>query len=249
LGCCLLENLGDDAATALLTNCHFRDRLGLLQAVVFEFSLPYEGRGEQEMRLALSDYLLRNFAATGRPTVLLVDEAHHLSADVLEELRLLGNLEAGGGKALQVVLVGQAALWETLERPELAALRQRIAVRAELEPMAVQEAADYVLHHLRTAGARSDELIAGEALELLARGARGVPRLLNQAAHKALSLAAEAGADSVDLEAVMAALESLGLEADADADAVIVEESDGLVFPRLGEDGARATTVRDVGNG
>jgi type II secretory pathway predicted ATPase ExeA len=229
---CLLERLGDDAPTALLTNSHFRDRVGLLQAVLFELSLPHEGRTEQEMRLALTDYLLRNYAATGQPLVLVIDEAHHLSPDVLEELRLLGNLEAGGDKALQVVLTGQPALLETLGRPELAALRQRVAVRAALEPMAVQEAADYVLHHLRTAGGRAEEVVAAEALELLARGARGVPRLLNQAAHQALALADEAGAGAVDAEAALEALAALGLEAESAGDAA-EEEPGALAFPRL----------------
>jgi type II secretory pathway predicted ATPase ExeA len=237
---CLIERLGDGAPTAFLTNSHFRDRVGLLQAVLYELGLTYEGRTEQEMRLALTDYLLRNYAATQRPTVLVIDEAHHLSPDVLEELRLLGNLEAVGEKAVQVVLVGQPALGEALGRPELAALRQRIAVRVELEPMAVQEAADYLLHHLRAAGARADEVVAPEALELLARGARGVPRLLNQAAHQALTLAVAAEAATVDAEAALEALAALGLEADAAGDAAAEEGDAALAFPRLDGEGAGA---------
>ena len=118
----------------------------LLQAILYDLSLPYEGRGEQEMRLALTDHLLRGYEE-GRGTVLVVDEAQHLTPDLLEELRLLGNLEARSGKAVQVVLVGQPALLETLRRPELAALWQRLAVRAEVQPLDLQEAADYLLHH------------------------------------------------------------------------------------------------------
>jgi type II secretory pathway predicted ATPase ExeA len=233
---CLLERLGDDAPTAFLTNSHVRDRAGLLQAVLFELSLPHEGRGEQELRLALTDYLLRTFAATGRPAVLVVDEAQHLDADLLEELRLLGNLEAGGGRALQVVLVGQPALLEALARPELASLRQRIAVRAELEALPLQEAADYLLHHLRAAGARPEEVLSAEALELLARGARGVPRLLNQAAHWAVALALEGAAEAVDAEAAVEALAALGLEAEAgEPDGA---ETAALAFPRLDDEAA-----------
>jgi type II secretory pathway predicted ATPase ExeA len=209
----LLDRLGPGVTTAFLTNSHLRDRTGLLQALLYDLSLPYQGRDEQEARLALTDHLLKAFAA-GRRTVLLVDEAHHLSADLLEELRLLGNLEGRCGKALQVVLLGLPVLAETLRLPELAALRQRLAVRGELLPLAVQEAADYLLHHLRVAGGRPERVIADEALELLARATGGVPRLLNQAAHQALALAHEAGAAQVDIEAALEALHLLGLEAE-----------------------------------
>jgi type II secretory pathway predicted ATPase ExeA len=210
----LLERLGPDAPTAFLANARLRDRASLLQAVLFELSLPYEGKTEQEMRLALTDHLLRAYAAGGRPTVLVVDEAHHLGADLLEELRLLGNLEAPGGKAVQVVLAGQPSLLTELRRPELTALRQRAAVRAALEPLTPQESADYLIHHLRLASDRPNTLLADEALEVLARATGGVPRLLNQAAHQALLLAAEAGADCVDAEAALEALAALGLDAE-----------------------------------
>jgi type II secretory pathway predicted ATPase ExeA len=211
LGHCLLERLDADVNAVLLTNSHFRDRAGLLQAVLFDLGLPYQGLGEQEMRLALTDHLLKAYAA-GKRTVLVIDEAQHLDADLLEELRLWGNLEARSGKALQVVLSGQPSLLETLSSPQLAALRQRLVVRARLEPLPLQEAADYLLHHLRVAGGRPERLLADEAAELLARQARGVPRLLNQAAREALSLAAEAGAAQVDVEAALEALSLLGLE-------------------------------------
>jgi general secretion pathway protein A len=216
---CLLERLaptkplrqqGNALNIAFLTNSRAGSRAGLLQAILYDLSLPYEGRSEQELRLALTDYLLRGFEA-GRGTLLVLDEAQHLTPDLLEELRLLGNLEARSGKALQVILVGQPALLETLRHPELTALWQRVAVRAEVEPLPLQEAADYLLHHLRVAGGRPERLFADEALELLCRQTGGVPRLLNQAAHQALCLAAEAGTAQVDAEAALEALALLGL--------------------------------------
>ncbi len=219
---CLLERLsstsskplqGDVLNIAFLTNGRVGSRAGLLQALLYDLSLPYEGRGEQEMRLALTDHLLRGYEQ-GRGTLLVLDEAQHLTVDLLEELRLLGNLEARSGKALQVILVGQPALLETLRRPELTALWQRVAVRAEVEPLPLQEAADYLLHHLRVAGGRPERLFADEALELLCQHTRGVPRVLNQAAHQALRLAAEAGAAQVDAEAALEALALLGLADD-----------------------------------
>jgi type II secretory pathway predicted ATPase ExeA len=208
----LLDGLGPRARSAFLTHSHFPNRAALLQAILYDLSLPYEGRPEQELRLTLTDRLLADYGA-GRPTLLLIDEAQHLTADLLEELRLLGNLESRSGKAVQVLLVGQPSLVQTLRAPELAGLRQRLTVRAELEALPVQEAADYLLHHLRMAGARAGEVIGDEALEALARGTGGVPRLLNQAATQALALAREADAAFVDVEAALEALAVLGLEA------------------------------------
>jgi type II secretory pathway predicted ATPase ExeA len=210
----LLERLGTDVASLLLTHSHFSGRAGLLQAVLFDLSLPYEGRSEQELRLALTDHLLKTYSE-GRRTVLVVDEAHHLTPDLLEELRLLGNLESRRGKALQVVLAAQPRLLEHLRRPRLASFSQRLAVRVHLDSLGVQEAADYLVHHLRAAGGQPAAIITDEALELLARATHGVPRLLNQAAHQALLLAHAADTASVDTEAALEALVALGLDPQA----------------------------------
>jgi type II secretory pathway predicted ATPase ExeA len=227
---CLLERLGPDTSSVFLTNSHIRDRAGLLQALLYDLSLPYEGRGEQEMRLGLTEHLLRTFAE-GRSTLLLIDEAHHLTPDLLEELRLLGNLEGRSGKAVQVILAGQPDLLNTLRRPELLALGQRLAVRAELEPLNIPEAADYLLHHLRVAGGRPEEVLAVEAVEPLARAAGGIPRLLNQAAHQAFRLAWEAQATQVDVEAALEALAVLGLDVPEEPSAA--ESGEETVLPLL----------------
>jgi type II secretory pathway predicted ATPase ExeA len=210
----LLERLGEGASSAFLTNTHFASRSALFQALLFDLGQPHEGRGEQDLRLALTEHLLRTFVA-GQSTVVIVDEAQHLDTDLLEELRLLGNLESSAGKAVQVVLVGQPALLDRMALPALAALQQRIAVRAAVEPLALQEAADYLQHHVRIAGGRPEVVFTGEALELLARGSNGVPRLLNQVGRQSLALAAEAEAGEVDAEVALEALTRLGLEATA----------------------------------
>ena len=163
------------------------------------------------MRLALTDYLLRNYSE-GRRSLLILDEAQHLTPDLLEELRLLGNLEGNGGRAVQVLLVGQMGLLDTLRLPELASFNQRLAVRLQVEPLNVQEAADYVLHQIRVAGGRPEEIITEEALEVLARATHGIPRLLNQAASQSLNLAHSIGAEQVDAEVVFEAIAALGLE-------------------------------------
>src|SRR5262249_50686582 len=148
----------------------------------------------------------------------VLDEAQHLTPDLLEEVRLLSNLEAQAGKALQVVLAAQPAFTATLRAPELAGFSQRLAVRAELEPFGIHEAADYLVHHLRAAGARPDHIISDEAIEVLARASGGVPRVLNQAAHQALLLAHSAGAPQIDAEVALEALAMLGLDTPAAAE-------------------------------
>jgi type II secretory pathway predicted ATPase ExeA len=214
---CLFDRLGENTASAFLTNSHFPDRLSIVQAILFDFALEYEG-SEQVVRLRLTDFLLKN-CASGRRAVVVVDEAHHLPPDLLEELRLLGNLEAEHGKAFQVILVGQDGLLETLARPEMASCNQRLAVRARLEPMGIEEGVDYLMHHIRLAGGRPEAVFDETALEILARGSGGVPRLLNQTAHQALSLAHEAEMNRVDAEAALEALAVLGFEnAPMDAD-------------------------------
>src|SRR5262249_32898707 len=141
--------------------------------------------------------------AAGRRTVLLIDEAHHLSPDLLEELRLLGNLEGSASKAVQVILFAQPGMREVLGRSELAAFSQRLAARSHLEPFALEEGVDYLLHHVRVAGGQPEQLFEEAALELLVRGSGGIPRLLNQTAHQALLLAHAAELRRVDAEAAV----------------------------------------------
>jgi type II secretory pathway predicted ATPase ExeA len=214
----LLDLLGEEVESVCLTNTHIRDRADLLQAILFDLELSHVDKSEQEMRLTLIDHLLHSFSE-GKRTVLIIDEAQHLGTDLLEELRMLSNLEGQQGKAVQILLVGQPDLLEVIATAELASLRQRLAVRVLLEPLGIEEAADYLLHHLRAAGGRAEEILGGEALELLARNTHGIPRLLNQAGRQALHLAERAGAAEIDAEAVLEALTLLGLPGEVRAEA------------------------------
>ncbi len=219
LGYTLLERLGEAVANAFLTNTHVVNRSALLQAILYDLGLPHEEASEQSLRLRLTDQLLKNCAAERR-TLLVIDEAHHLNADILEELRLLANLEANGNKALQVVLIAKPGLTQTLAGPGLESLQQRITVRAEIGALAVEEAYDYLLHHLRLAGGKPEKIFDDTALEVIARGTHGIPRCLNQAAHQALILADEGELPKVDAEAALEALALLGMAAsEDDADA------------------------------
>jgi general secretion pathway protein A len=217
LGQVLLERLGGSINSAFLTNSHFADRAALLQTMLFDLGLPFEDGSEQVLRLRLTDFLLKG-CAEGKRNIVIVDEAHLLNPDLLEELRLLGNLEAGSGKAFQAVCLGQLPIIETLKHPLLGGWRQRMAAHTHVGPLAVEEAYDYLLHHLRLAGGKPENIIDESALESLARGTHGVPRLLNQAAHQALVLADAGELDCVDAEAALEALSLLGLIAEEETE-------------------------------
>jgi type II secretory pathway predicted ATPase ExeA len=184
----------------------------MYQAMLYDLGEPYEGKSEQELRLSVTDGVLQRYAE-GRRTILLMDEAHHLPSCVLEELRQLGNLETRDGKAVQTILFALPEIDETLRRPDLRAFRQRLTTRATLERLPTEEAADYLVHHLRIAGARPEAIVSDEAVELIIKASGGLPRLINQAMHLALELTCQAGEGRVDAEGALEALSRLGLEA------------------------------------
>jgi type II secretory pathway predicted ATPase ExeA len=210
LGQIFLERLGAGLVSAFLPHSQFSDRRGLLQTMLFDLGLPYEDASEQVLRLRLTELALKT-AADAKRFVVVIDEAHHLTPEMLEELRLLGNLEAGR-KAFQVLCLAQSPILQTLKQPALAAWNQRLAVRSILPALTPEEAHDYLQHHVRLAGGRADKIFDDESLDTLSRGSRGIPRLLNQAAHQALQLADAGELDHVDVECAAEALARLGIE-------------------------------------
>jgi len=207
----LLERTGPEVNSALVTNCRFSNTGDLLRAVLFDLGQPYRGLAEQELRLALTEYLIDQFAQ-GRQTVLVFDEAQDLAPDLLNEIRLLGNIESGRGKAVQSILVAHPSIARTIQAPDLAVFGQRLAVMAQLDPLDEHESADYLLHQLRQAGATAERVLTDEAVSLIAKNARGLPRLLNRYAFHSLSLAERVGSPQVDVEVAMEALGELGIE-------------------------------------
>lgn len=207
---CLLQRMGA-SRSAFLTQGHFENRAALLQAILYELSLPYAMNSEQELRLALTEDLLKHCPEDG-PTLLIVDDAQHLSAELLEELRALTNLEGEQGRAIQILLVGHPSLLQLLQTPSLASFRQRLSLQTQLEPWMDEEAADYLFHHLRLVGGHPERILEGEAVEVILGAAQGIPRLLNRIAHTALKLACEIQAQKVDAEIALESLALLGLE-------------------------------------
>jgi general secretion pathway protein A len=188
---CLLRLLKEskDIAYAYL----FNSRLSpteFLQYVLSDFGLPASGKNKSELLLDLGQFLVAR-GSKGLTTVLIVDEAHHLSEELLEEVRLLSNLETTDDKLLQIVLVGQPELDQKLDSIGLRQLKQRIALRAQLGPLDAEETKEYIDHRLRVAGVEGDSkrLFPPDAVEAVFRHSRGVPRLINTVCENALIIA------------------------------------------------------------
>jgi len=180
----------------------------LLQTINGELGLPSRSTSRKELIDELSAFLHSN-RASGRRTVIIVDEAQNLDPVVLEQLRLLTNLETETEKLLQVVLVGQPELHGILQRHDLRQLNQRVTERWHLDKLDRDEAVEYVRHRLRVAGAQT-ELVDPKALELIYRFTDGVPRLLNILAHRAMLVAFTRSRGRVGVDEARAAARELG---------------------------------------
>jgi len=208
---CLLEQLPSHVDVALVLNPRLSP-VELLATVCDELRIPHP-TGTTSVK-ELVDHLYRYLLEAhgrGRRTVLIVDEAQNLDPEVLEEVRLLTNLETTREKLLQVILIGQPELAALLEQPKLRQLAQRVTARYHLEPLSRAETHAYVRHRLAVAGRRSDVLFTEAALRVLHRRSRGIPRLINAIADRALLGAYTQERSRVDAETVRrAAAEVLG---------------------------------------
>jgi general secretion pathway protein A len=159
----------------------FNSRLTVEQffeLLAYDLDLRCDRRSKTEVLLSLNNLLLDR-ANLGRTTVLIVDEAHNLDWDVLEEIRLLGNLENRRGKLLQIVLAGQPELDRKLEAPEYRQLKQRIALRCTLRGFSANETFAYVNSRMARAGLRNQTALSPETIEEIHFRAQGIPRLIN----------------------------------------------------------------------
>jgi type II secretory pathway predicted ATPase ExeA len=151
--------------------------LDFLEFVLTDFGLPPEKRTKSGMLLQLNRWLIERFRERGL-CVIVVDEAQNLSWDLLEEIRLLTNLETSSEKLLQIVLSGQPELEDKLRDPCVRQLRQRVAVWCRTRPLFAEETKAYIAERLRIAGA-SEPVLAPDAVQLVHRCSRGIPRLIN----------------------------------------------------------------------
>jgi hypothetical protein len=150
-----------------------------------DFGIPCESRMKSQVLLKLNQWLLDRYQA-GERAVLIVDEAQNLSQQMLEEIRLLTNLETSTEKLLQIVLAGQPELEVKLNQPQMRQLRQRITLRAKTLPLTLEETRGYINERLRIAGNDGGEVFSAEAIEAVHRYARGIPRITNVLSEHAL---------------------------------------------------------------
>lgn len=185
---CLLQLLKQsrDVAYAYL----FNSRLApteFLQYIVSDFGLPTAGKNKGELLFDLCNFVV-NRGLNNLTTVLIVDEAHHLSVEALEEVRLLTNLETAEHKLLQIVLVGQPELDDKLDSVKLTQLKQRIAIRSHLEPLDFDETRGYIERRLQLVKTNPNggPILPADTIAAIYRHSRGIPRLVNTICENAL---------------------------------------------------------------
>lgn len=178
---CLLKLLREssDVAYAYLYNTRLTPT-EFLQYILSDLGLPASGKNKGELLLDFGTFLVSR-GSRQLTTLLIIDEAHHLSEDLLEEVRLLSNIETTDDKLLQIVLVGQPELNEKLESAGLRQLKQRIALRAELGALNLAETNEYIAKRLEIAGVEADRdpIFPPEAVASVYRYSQGIPRLIN----------------------------------------------------------------------
>ena len=180
----LLQQLPEKADIALILNPQLSTK-EFLQSICEELRIPAPPAQSLKALIdSLNQRLLRAHSQDRR-TVLIVDEAQTLSPELLEQVRLLTNLETGSAKLLQIILIGQPELRDLLDRPEMRQIAQRVTGRYHLEPLSKQDTLVYVRHRMKVAGARS-EVFTKPALHSIYRLSGGIPRLINVVADRAL---------------------------------------------------------------
>jgi general secretion pathway protein A len=180
----VMEQLEGHYATALILN-PVMSADELMRAIGMEYGLPVNGLDRLNTIAVINQFLLKQ-VARGQDTVLIIDEAQDLTDDLLEQVRLLSNLETDNRKLLQIVLMGQPELRDRLNNPKLRQLRQRITVRFHLPPLSSGEMAEYIRHRLHACGGNGEPCFTRPALWRIHKYSGGIPRLVNAVCDKAL---------------------------------------------------------------
>jgi type II secretory pathway predicted ATPase ExeA len=243
----LLDELHDCARTVFLfqTQCSSRE---FFQYLLNELGVDTRGMDLVSMHSKLNEILFAEMIA-GRRFVLIVDEAQNLEDSVLETVRLLSNFETSYAKMLQIVLAGQPQLSDKLAQPQLAQLRQRLAVLARLEPLSAEETASYIEHRLKIAGHSGEPLFTPPAVALIAERSRGIPRTINNLCYSALCAAHEAGCKAVPVEIVQNVIAKLDGQAFAERETDVADAAPAPVSSGVAEiaaETASATASLDV---
>ena len=209
----LLRMLMHNLDSAIHTAFVFNPRLSftaMLRFILSDLGVASSAKDRLKLMEQLNDHLIEQLKQ-GQTVALLVDEAQALSDEILEELRLLSNLETDREKLIQIVLMGQPELERKLNEPELRQLKQRVTLRCRLLPLSQHEVGLYIASRLKTAGYEGRELFAREAVEKITRYSSGIPRLINVVCDNALVIAYAASKKHVSKEMIEEVARDLNL--------------------------------------
>jgi general secretion pathway protein A len=203
----VLDDLDESVATALILNPCLTDSQ-LLRAVLNDFGLEPKGRDRLKYVETLNEFLLARHSE-GKNVAIFIDEAQDLSPQVMEQVRLLSNLETDQHKLMQIILCGQPELKERLSRPDLRQLRQRITVRYHISPLSTEDTWMYVRHRLAVAGADDSLVFEADAIREVHSYSKGTPRLINTICDNALLAGYVRRTRTIDAACVRTAIEQL----------------------------------------
>ena len=207
----LINLLDDSVETALIFNTAISD-LDLLETVIGEYGIAIISGSKTKKNYidVLNDFLLRNFA-TGKTAVLVIDEAQNLSHGVLEQIRMLSNLETETEKLIQIILIGQPELSNTLMLPALRQLNERITVRYDLKPLSSPEVREYIQHRLIVAQGPGSIKFTKGAFSLIYTFTEGIPRRINALCDRALLIAYTKNVSKIDRKIIKLAVHDIGI--------------------------------------
>ncbi|MEW6009273.1 MAG: AAA family ATPase [Candidatus Omnitrophota bacterium] len=180
----LLNKLEPNTKVATITNTHLTSK-ELIAEVLEELEVDYKRGTKQKLLSQLNKYLIQQLAADMN-VVLIIDEAQNLPPKVLEEVRMLSNLETEREKLIQIILIGQPQLKSKLEHPRLEQFRQRIAVYYHMSGLSRNQTQDYIFHRLRLVSANGLDIFTPKAIDLIYSYSSGIPRLINLVCDSAL---------------------------------------------------------------
>jgi len=180
----LLNKLGINNKAALVNNTHITAR-ELITEILDEFDIEHKGGSKQKLLSQLNRFLI-NQLANGTNVILIIDEAQNLTPNVLEEVRMLSNLETEKEKLIQIILMGQPQLKAKLEHPSLEQFKQRIALYYHISPLNRAETEAYILHRINLVSTSRSSIFTKDAIDALYNYSRGIPRLINLVADSAL---------------------------------------------------------------
>jgi putative secretion ATPase (PEP-CTERM system associated) len=203
----LIKNLNGSIRLSRINNTKVSSE-ELISMINEDFGLPVEGKNKIRMLSELNEFLIEQYSGKSQ-SILLIDEAQNLSSDLLEEIRLLSNLETDRTKLLQIILVGQPELKKTLMLPELMQLRQRININYHLTPLAIEEIPEYIMHRITVAGNPDSFNIQEDMINYIYQFSRGIPRLINIVCDFALLTAYTEEKKGVDSDIVHEVLQDL----------------------------------------